>query len=80
MLILWHGASEVIGGLLCIITLAPNVVNRLTCYTTYTLYQVHDFMGMTGQVSPRKAREWPGPVRPHLKQSKAPPIETVDQR
>ena len=72
MLILWHGASEVIGGLLCIITLAPNVVNRLTWCTIYTLYQVLDFMGMDWKSFPEKCPYVARTCPSALKKSKAP--------
>lgn len=78
MLVVWHGASEVMGGLL--VTLAPNVVNGLTRYSTYALYQIRDLTGMTDQVTPRKARMWLGHVHLPSRRARVLVFEAVHQR
>lgn len=66
MLVVWHGASEVMGGLL--VALAPNVVSGLIKYTNYALNLIHDFVGTTDQLSPRNS--------PHVAEMCPPALET----
>ena len=74
----WHGASEVMGGLL--VTLALNVVDGLPTYTNYALNLIYSLMRMTEQGSPKKSSHGAETCPPAMKKSKVLVIEGVHQR
>ena len=78
MLGVWHGASEVMGGLLG--TLALDGANGLTTYTHFALNLIHSPMRMTDQGSLKKSWHGAETCLPAIKKSKALVTDGVHQR